>query len=52
MKRHDGFLEGLDVSREDAEALIMRARLHAGWIDALPEPEPEPEAEDAELATY
>ena len=37
-KRHNGFLDGLDVSREDAEALIMRARLHAGWIDALPEP--------------
>ena len=50
VKKHDGFLDGLDVSREDAEALIMRARLHAGWIDALPEPEPE--AEEAELAAY
>ena len=47
-KRHEGFLDGLDVSREDAEALIMRARLHAGWIDALPEPGPEEEVELAE----
>ena len=34
--KHDGFLEGLDVSREDAETMIMRARLAAGWIDELP----------------
>jgi N utilization substance protein A len=27
-----GFLDGFDVSREDAEALIMQARLKAGWI--------------------
>ncbi len=47
-KRHNGFLDGLDVSREDAEALIMRARLHAGWIDALPEPA----VEEAELAEH
>ncbi len=31
--KHDGFLDGLDVSREDAEAMIMRARVAAGWID-------------------
>ena len=36
--KHDGFFEGLETSREDAEALIMRARLAAGWIDSLPEP--------------
>ena len=36
--KNAGYLEGLEVSREDAEALIMRARLHAGWIDAMPEP--------------
>ena len=47
-KRHNGFLDGLDVSREDAEALIMRARLHAGWIDALPEPA----TEEPELAEH
>ncbi len=34
--KHDGFLEGLEVSREEAEAMIMRARVSAGWIDELP----------------
>ena len=49
--KHAGFLDGLEISREDAEMMIMRARLSAGWIDALPEPaaeeEPEAEAEHA-----
>ena len=36
--KNAGFFDGLEVSREDAEALIMRARLHIGWIDAMPEP--------------
>jgi N utilization substance protein A len=27
-----GILDGEDVSREDAEALIMQARVVAGWI--------------------
>src|SRR5690349_12535326 len=31
-KREPGFLDGLDVSREEAEALIMQARLKAGWV--------------------
>ncbi len=35
--KHAGFLEGIEISREEAEALIMRARLEAGWIDQLPE---------------
>ena len=46
--KNDGFFEGLEVSREDAEALIMRARLHAGWIDSMPEPAAEPAEEPAE----
>ncbi len=29
---HAGALNGLDVSREDAEAIIMQARVKAGWI--------------------
>ena len=29
------------MSPEDAEALIMRARVAAGWIEAPPEPEEE-----------
>src|SRR3974390_664246 len=32
VKHEPGFLDGLDVSREDAEAMIMQARLKAGWI--------------------
>ena len=48
--RHDGFLDGMEVSREEAEAMIMRARLAAGWIDELPAPAAEHEAE-AEHAT-
>ncbi len=30
--RHPGILDGFELSREDAEALIMQARLKAGWI--------------------
>jgi N utilization substance protein A len=39
-KRHEGFLAGLDVSREEAEAIVMAARVKAGWV------EPDPEAEE------
>jgi N utilization substance protein A len=31
-KHMAGFLEGFDLSREDAEALIMQARLKVGWV--------------------
>src|SRR5215813_11941976 len=31
-KHEPGFLEGFDVSREKAEAIIMQARLKAGWV--------------------
>ena len=44
--REAGVLESFNLSPDDAEALIMRARIAMGWIE--PEPEPEPEAlEDA-----
>jgi len=49
-KREPGFFDGLGVSREDAEALIMQARLKAGWVteaDLAPPPEEAP-AEVAE----
>ena len=42
--RHSGYLDGFDLSRQDAEAIIMAARVHAGWIEA-----PAQEAEEAEL---
>jgi transcription termination/antitermination protein NusA len=31
--REAGILDGFDLSREEAEALIMQARLKAGWIN-------------------
>jgi N utilization substance protein A len=46
--RHKGILDGFDVSREDAEQMILNARVHAGWIEAEPEPEADAEGE-AEL---
>ncbi|MCJ2030067.1 transcription termination factor NusA [Methylobacterium sp. J-043] len=45
--RHAGYLDGFELSRAEAEALIMEARLKAGWIDALPEPEGEAAEGDA-----
>ncbi|HEY7242500.1 MAG TPA: transcription termination factor NusA [Xanthobacteraceae bacterium] len=47
LTRNPGILDGFDLSREEAEALIMQARVKAGWIkeedlvvpeDALAEP--------------
>src|ERR1043166_9744124 len=39
--KNAGILEGFDLSREDAEALIMQARIKAGWVkeeDLAPPP--------------
>ena len=46
-----GVLEAFNMAQEEAEMLILQARVAAGWIDAseLPLPEPEYEAE-SELA--
>jgi N utilization substance protein A len=30
--KHTGLLDGIDISRDDAEAMIMQARVKAGWI--------------------
>lgn len=38
--KNAGFLDGFEMSREEAEALIMQARVSAGWIEA-PVEEPE-----------
>jgi N utilization substance protein A len=47
-KHEPGYFDGLDVSREDAEGLIMQARLKAGWVtEAELAPPPAPEAEAA-----
>lgn len=45
--RHSGYLDGFDLSRQDAEAIIMAARIHAGWVEA---PAEEPEAAAGEAA--
>ncbi|MEI6572123.1 MAG: transcription termination factor NusA [Alphaproteobacteria bacterium] len=38
--KNAGFLDGFEMSREEAEALIMQARVSAGWIEApIAEPE-------------
>ncbi len=35
--KHEGFFEGIDLSREEAEAMIMAARVRAGWIEQAAE---------------
>ena len=35
--KHSGFLDGFELTKDDAEAMIMQARVKAGWIEA-PEP--------------
>jgi len=48
--RVPGALETFELSVEDAEALILRARVSAGWIEADPEEvEAEVEADAAEV---
>ena len=50
--RAAGALEGFQISQEDAEKLILRARVAAGWIeaDALESPAEEPADEDSVAA--
>lgn len=33
-KKYAGFLDGFDLSRAEAEAMIMAARVKAGWVEA------------------
>jgi N utilization substance protein A len=49
--REPGILESFNLDAGDAEALIMRARIAMGWVEAPPEPEPEPEPE-ADVEEY
>jgi N utilization substance protein A len=44
--KQPGFLDGFELSRTDAENIVMAARLAAGWIEALPEPQAEEESPD------
>ena len=45
--KHAGILDGLEVSRDDAEAMVMQARVKAGWISEADIAKPEAEDEDA-----
>ncbi|MFN3891111.1 MAG: transcription termination factor NusA [Beijerinckiaceae bacterium] len=40
-----GFLDGIEISRDEAEAMIMAARVKAGWIEAAAEAEADAEAQ-------
>ena len=44
--RESGILESFNLDPQDAELLIMRARVAMGWIEAPEEPELEPAEED------
>ncbi|MCX7588467.1 transcription termination factor NusA [Phenylobacterium sp. 58.2.17] len=47
--REPGILESFNLDAAEAEALIMRARIVMGWVEAPPEPEAEEEyADEAE----
>ena len=46
--REPGILDSFNMTPEDAERLIMRARVAVGWIEA----EPEPEELEAEAQPY
>ncbi len=50
--RQAGFFDGIDISRDDAETMIMAARVKAGWITeeelAAANAEDEDETDDAE----
>jgi N utilization substance protein A len=46
--KYAGILDGIDISRDDAEAMIMQARLKAGWITAADLAKPSEEAEASE----
>jgi N utilization substance protein A len=43
-QRQAGYLDGLDLSREECEAMVMAARVKAGWVEAASAEEPQAEA--------
>jgi len=50
VERHAGALSEFDVSRADAEQMIIAARLAIGWITEADLAEPETEGEEADAA--
>jgi N utilization substance protein A len=49
-KQEPGFLDGFELSREECEAIIMQARLKAGWITEADLAPPATEGEPADEA--
>src|SRR5947208_15759330 len=49
-KHEPGFLDGFELSRDDCEAMIMQARLKAGWITEADLAPPAEEAAEATVA--
>ncbi len=49
-KHEPGFLDGFELSREECEALIMQARLKAGWVTEADLARPAAEETPAEVA--
>jgi N utilization substance protein A len=47
--KHKGAFTDLEVGAEEANDLIMKARIHAGWIEAPVEPEAEEVEQDGEV---
>jgi N utilization substance protein A len=50
VKQEPGFLDGMELSREDCDAMIMQARLKAGWITEADLAPPAPEGAAVEAA--
>jgi N utilization substance protein A len=50
VKQEPGFLDGMELSREDCEAMIMQARLKAGWVTEADLAPPAEEAAEATVA--
>jgi len=50
VKQEAGFLDGMELSREECEALIMQARLKAGWVTEADLAPPATEEQPAEEA--
>ena len=48
--RHKGALDGFEISRADAEVMIMQARIEAGWVTEADLAPPEPVAAEADGA--
>ena len=48
--RVPGSLESFNLTAEDANSIVMKARIKAGWIEELPEEVPAEEGEAGEAA--